>query len=224
MKKIILLSLLFLFSCQETGNENEGKSELNNFIINKAAQKKKDETVKVTSRGRGKTGSTVYLYNSSSHEINLKFYVNSKLIYTAYLDVGASISRNDYQLDEMEIIGGVIYFDMNDYTFYNTLTAPEISFTWSTENFNPTLSWTQLNGALSYDIYRNLYPSGYVKIAYTSSNTFVDLYRKSGTSSTGSDFHYTDYKVKAIYSAGESAFSNEIFSLKTVENTGGIGD
>ena len=88
-------------------------------------------------------------------------------------------------------------------------TAPVVKLGNSATSGKPMLTWNAVYGATSYRIYRSTSRgSGYSLLGTTTATSYTNTGAKAGTT------YY--YKVKAVNSAGESAYSNIVSGRATV--------
>ena len=88
-------------------------------------------------------------------------------------------------------------------------TAPVVKLGNSATSGKPMLTWNAVYGATSYRIYRSTSRgSGYSLLGTTTATSYTNTSAKAGTT------YY--YKVKAVNSAGESAYSNIVSGRATV--------
>ena len=89
------------------------------------------------------------------------------------------------------------------------LSAPVVKIGHSAASGKPMLTWNAVSGATSYKVYRATSQNGtYSLLGTVTATSYTNTGAKAGTT------YY--YKVKAVNSAGESAFSNVVSGRATV--------
>ena len=89
------------------------------------------------------------------------------------------------------------------------LSAPVVKIGHSASSGKPMLTWNAVSGATSYKVYRATSQNGtYSLLGTVTATSYTNTGAKAGTT------YY--YKVKAVNSAGESAFSNVVSGKTTV--------
>ena len=87
--------------------------------------------------------------------------------------------------------------------------APVVKIGHSTASGKPVLTWNAVSGATSYKVYRATSQNGtYSLLGTVTTTSYTNTGAKAGTT------YY--YKVKAVNSAGESAYSNTVSGRATV--------
>ena len=167
--------------------------------------------VSVTNTGTSSSPQLKISWNSVSNATSYKVYRSSSASGT-YSQIGSATS-NTYLYDNSPMSGYNYYkvkavnsageSSYSSYAYYNNVTAPSAptGVTATASGTHVEISWNPVSNATSYKVYRSSSASGtYSQIGSATSNTY--LYDNNPLSG------YNYYKVKAVNSAGESAYSS----------------